>query len=151
MNSESLQNQISDAHLQGKNPSETNFGSDFSHARGASSNWQRLVARPRIDQSNIDEIHSWAKEMRERGEAWLVIDLKGTRFMSLPVILFLENLSNELKQAGGALAMVSMPDKTRRIFETYGSLKNIYLVEKLEGLKAARAKMMNPFFQLKNI
>ncbi len=110
--------------------------------------WQRFVARPRMDLSNLDEIQLWAKDMKARGETWLVIDLKGTRFMSLPVIGFIENLSADLKSAGGALALVSMPDKTRRIFEIYGSLKNIFLVEKIENLKSIQATMLNPLFQL---
>ncbi len=112
--------------------------------------WQKLVAKPRIDLANFDELESWARDMRTRGEKWLVLDLKGTRFMSLPVIRFLENLSEELRRAGGALALEGMPDKTRRIFEIYGSFKNIYLVERSENLRAVRDRVSNPFYQLKN-
>ncbi len=147
MNSENLQNEQSDTGMASQVHTEVAHQSAFSFSHSPTGNWQRHVARPRIDLSNIEELQNWAREMRARGETWLVIDLKGTRFMSLPVIRFLENLSHELREAGGALALLSMPDKTHRIFEIYGSLKNIFLIEKIENLKSVRAYMTNPMFR----
>lgn len=109
--------------------------------------WQRLIARPRLDLSNFEEVQTWVASQIERREIWLVLDLKGTHFMSLAVIRFLENLSIELRRQGGALALLAMPDKTRRIFEIYGSLKNIYLANKVENLKTLQASILTPFFR----
>jgi anti-anti-sigma regulatory factor len=110
--------------------------------------WQKLVAKSRIDLSNIEELTEWGHLMLGRGEKWLVIDLKGTRFMSLPVIRYLEDLSEELRRAGGALAFEAMPDKTRRIFEIYGSLQYIVVVSRSEQLRSAREKLSHPIFFL---
>ncbi len=152
MKSENQQNSYLEKALQGSAFLEPEVTEAPSLSRPSQPNtWQRYVARPRMDLSNLDDLQQWSKERRENGEAWLIVDLKGTRFMSLPVIGFLETLSLELRNNGGALALLSMPDKTRRIFEIYGSLKNIYLVEKVESLKNLQASIINPFFQLKNI
>lgn len=116
----------------------------------AKSIWQKLVAKSRIDLSNLAELQEWSQEMLSRGEKWLVIDLKGTRFMGLPVIRYFEDLSEELRRAGGALAFEAMPDKTRRIFEIYGSLQNIVVVARAEQLRLARERISHPFSRLKS-
>ncbi len=126
----------------------SSFGVSQSALEQASAvQWQRLVARPRLDLSNFEEVQTWAASHLNRREHWLVLDLKGTRFMSLAVIRFLETLSVDLRRQGGALALLSMPDKTRRIFEIYGSLKNIYLTDKIENLKRLQDSILRPFFR----
>ena len=123
------------------------FGAPSHAVHAGPGQWQRLVARPRLDLSNFEEIQAWVASHIERREHWLVLDLKGTRFMSLAVIRYLENLSVELRRQGGALALLAMPDKTRRIFEIYGSLKNIYLADKVENLKRLQDSILSPFFR----
>ena len=77
------------------------------------------------------------KEIEERvnaGDRFIALDLKGNRFVSLPVIKFCVEIATRLGKQGGSLALVGCIERTKRHFEIYGTLDEIRICQNTKEL-----------------
>ena len=102
----------------------------------ATGGWQVISVKPRVDSFNQDDLIAQMRALKEQGETKIALDLKNNRFLSLPVIKFCVEISKELAGQKGGFALVSCPEKTKRHFEIYGSLKHIRVVRSERDLDA---------------
>jgi anti-anti-sigma regulatory factor len=87
--------------------------------------WQVIHVKSRVDSFNQDALIEEIRSLKKQGGKKIAINLKANRFISLPTIKACVGVANELACEGGTFALVSCPEKTKRHFEIYGSLKNI--------------------------
>jgi hypothetical protein len=113
-----------------KNKSMADAHSHDSFAPGNSPearlSWRLIQVKSRVDFSNQDELAQAIRDLRAQGFKKIALDLRSNRFFSLPSIKICSDIAAELSgERGGGFALISCPEKTRRHFEIYGSLKHI--------------------------
>ncbi len=96
--------------------------------------WTIVLVKSRVDSFNQEALIQEIKDLRAAGHKRIALDLKANRFLSFPVILACVDAARELAEADGGFALVACPQKTKRHFEIYGSLKHIKIVRFAEEL-----------------
>ena len=96
--------------------------------------WQVITCLPRLDSFNhsdlMQEIHSVLAE----GSRYVALDLSQNRFFSLNAIQLCVSLARDLADGDGSFALVGCPERTKRHFEVYASLKQITVVRSVAEL-----------------
>lgn len=87
--------------------------------------WTIVSVRSRVDSLTQNTLVDDVKRLRGEGRKRLVLDLRGNRFLSFQAIRFCVETAAQLSEQGGAFALLGCPEKAKRHFEIYGSLKNI--------------------------
>ena len=100
--------------------------------------WQVIVVRSRIDSFSQDALVDEIQSLRLQGHKKIALDLRTNRFLSLPIIKHCVALAHRVASEGGAFALISCPEKTKRHFEIYGSLEQIGVVRSAAELVALK-------------
>jgi anti-anti-sigma regulatory factor len=90
--------------------------------------WRLVPTRPRVDSFNQEFLFNELRELRASGCLKIALDLKANRFLSLQVIQFCGDFAKQMQSDGGKFALISCPEKSKRHFEIYGSLRHIQVV-----------------------
>lgn len=90
--------------------------------------WQLVTLRNRADAPALTEITNELGELVTAGNTHIALDLKNNRFICLQAIYYIVGLAENLANRGGKLVFVSCPEKTKRHFEIYASLKHVDIV-----------------------
>jgi len=98
-----------------------------------------LVIAPagRVDSNTSGELEGWLQNRLAAGERRLVIDLAGVEYISSAGLRVLLLTLNKLKAAGGRLALCSMGESVREVFELAG-FTAIFTIETSRDLARAR-------------
>lgn len=88
---------------------------------GDSKNWFFYHFGERVDAFNEDDLKRQILEGFEEGRTHLALDLQRTRFLSLPFIKFLSQLSEDLHAKQGRLVLVSPSEKLKRQIGIFGN------------------------------
>jgi anti-anti-sigma regulatory factor len=99
-----------------------------------SQEWAVVTIKSRVDSFNQEALIQEIKDLRAAGHKRIALDMKANRFFSFPVIRACVDAARELSEAEGGFALVACPQKTKRHFEIYGSLKHIRIVRSVEEL-----------------
>jgi anti-anti-sigma regulatory factor len=95
-----------------------------------------IVVKSRIDSFSQRALVEEIRTLRELGHKKIALDLKANRFLSLPMIKHCVDVADKVASEGGAFALISCPEKTKRHFEIYGSLDHIGVVRSAAELAA---------------
>lgn len=107
-----------------------------------SETWQVISILPRLDAENHGALMSEIHAILADGSRRIALDLTQNRFFSLAAIQMCVSLARDLADDGGSLALVGCPERTKKHFDVYGSLKQIIVVRALGELVNERASQV---------
>ncbi len=96
--------------------------------------WNLLNLKARVDAGTFDDLQAAIRDLRLQGKTHIALDLRLTRFLSVPAIQFIVAVARELKEQHGELVLVGPSEKTKRHLEIYGSIKDVRVVKSDEAL-----------------
>lgn len=100
--------------------------------------WQVIPVLPRLDAVNHADLMSEVHAILADGTRRVALDLTQNRFFSLGAIQLCVSLARDLAADDGAFALIGCPERTKRHFEIYGSLKQIRVVRSAGELVQGR-------------
>ncbi|MES2965751.1 MAG: STAS domain-containing protein [Bdellovibrionota bacterium] len=98
--------------------------------------WSKILLKPRVDSFNQGELLGELKEIVDSGAIRVALDLRQNRFVSVAVIKACVETARKLADAGGELALVGCPERTKRHFEVFGTLDEIRIARTEEQLES---------------
>ena len=101
---------------------------------GVHPGWQIVSAKSRIDSSTQEDLITELKRHVQNGHKRIALDLHSTRFVSLPVLKVCVEIALAFSENGGNFILIACPEKIKRHFEIYGSLKHIQLLRSTREL-----------------
>ncbi len=108
--------------------------------------WNLINLKARVDAGTFDDLQAAVRDLRLQGKTHIALDLRLTRFLSLPAIQFIVSTARELREQGGELVLVGPCEKTKRHLEIYGSIKDVRVVRSGEALELlANYESLNAF------
>ena len=97
--------------------------------------WHVIHVKSRVDSFTQEELLNEIREAVAQGRKKIALDLKSNRFLSLPAIKGCVEVSKKLAADSGKFALIMCPERTKRHFEIYGSLKHIRVMRSNGELK----------------
>ena len=97
--------------------------------------WNLINLKARVDAGSFDELQASVRDLRLQGKTHIALDLRLTRFLSVPAIQLIVSVARELKEQGGELVLVGPTEKTKRHLEIYGSIKDVRILRAGEALE----------------
>lgn len=99
------------------------------------SSWNLINLKARVDAGTFEELEASVRDLRLQGKTHIALDLRLTRFLSLPSIQLIVSVARELKEQGGELVLLGPSEKTKRHLEIYGSIKDVRILQSGEALE----------------
>ncbi len=100
--------------------------------------WQVVTVLPRLDSFNHSELMTEIHSILADGTRRVALDLTQNKFFSLNAIQLCVSLARDLANDDGSFALIGCPERTKRHFEVYGSLKQIIVVRSVTELVQGR-------------
>jgi anti-anti-sigma factor len=97
--------------------------------------WNLINLKARVDAGTFDDLQAAVRDLRLQGKTHIALDLRLTRFLSVPAIQLVVSVARELKEQSGELVLVGPSEKTRRHLEIYGSVKDVRILRSGEALE----------------
>lgn len=101
--------------------------------------WQVITCLPRLDSFNHSDLMQEIHSVLAQGSRFVALDLSQNRFFSLNAIQLCVSLARDLAEDDGSFALVACPERTKRHFEVYASLKQITVVRSVSELVKDRS------------
>lgn len=101
----------------------------------SSVSWNLINLKARVDAGSFDDLQVAVRDLRLQGKTHIALDLRLTRFLSLPAIQFIVSVARELKEQDGELVLVGPSEKTKRHLEIYGSIKDVRVIRSGEAIE----------------
>ena len=126
------------------------MGKNETEQRSQPVSWNLVNLKARVDAGTFDELQTAVRDLRLQGKTHIALDLRLTRFLSVPAIQLIVSVARELKEQSGELVLVGPSEKTKRHLEIYGSIKDVRIVRSGEALdllanhEAAQKKLDQP-------
>lgn len=89
-------------------------------------NWVIFSITDRLDSFNSDEFRTAMDKVISQPGTKLALNLKETKFVSIPLIKYFSSVAREAQLKGGEFALVGTPEKLKRqidIFATLNAMK----------------------------
>ncbi len=100
--------------------------------------WQVITVLPRLDSFNHSDLMTEIHSILAEGTRRVALDLTQNKFFSLNAIQLCVSLARDLANDDGSFALIGCPERTKRHFEVYGSLKQIVVVRSVTELVQGR-------------
>ena len=100
--------------------------------------WQVVTVLPRLDSFNHSDLMTEIHSILAEGTRRVALDLTQNKFFSLNAIQLCVSLARDLANDDGSFALIGCPERTKRHFDVYGSLKQIVVVRSVAELVQGR-------------
>ncbi len=108
--------------------------------------WNLINLKARVDAGTFEDLQAAVRDLRLQGKTHIALDLRLTRFLSVPAIQLIVSVARELREQGGELVLVGPSEKTKRHLEIYGSIDDVRILRSGEALELlANNESLNAF------
>lgn len=97
--------------------------------------WNLINLKTRVDAGSFEELQASIRDLRLQGKSHIALDMRLTKFFSVPAIQFIVAVARELKEQGGEMVLVGPNEKTKKHFEIYGSIKDLRILRSGDALQ----------------
>lgn len=110
------------------------MGKIETHPKTEQLSWNLINLKARVDAGTFEELQTAVRDLRLQGKTHIALDLRLTRFLSVPAIQLIVSVARELKEQGGELVLLGPSEKTKRHLEIYGSIRDVRILRSGEAL-----------------
>lgn len=94
-------------------------------------NWVVVTLPERIDAFNLPELKDLAPDLKH-GAKLLALNVKDTRFLSLPTIKILHSIACEIVRLGGRVVLLAPTEKIKRQIDIFASIEPMTIFSTIE-------------------
>ena len=94
--------------------------------------WLVIDIKDRVDSFSHREFCQSLDEAVEKGEDRVALQLRDTRFLSLPTIKHFSGVAEKITQRGGQFALVGTPEKIKRQIDIFATLDTMEIYRSKE-------------------